>query len=274
MMNYHFHDELSSDAHAPLSEHCVAAAGEVTHVCVTNHAEVMDETGGWRADPAEMIPRFLRGAGDVKSAREAHPDLEIRLGVELEYRPEWREGFEELVAAVPFDFVLGSVHIVDGMNISGGPGVDRFFEGRTQSEAYSAYFRELAEMVEWGGFDVVAHFDLVKRYGHRHYGPYDPADFRDLILPVLGAMAARGIGLEINTSGVDQAPGAPYPEPQILEWARDAGVRVLTIGSDSHRPDRFAAGLAEGRRLARRAGWESFTVFEGRSPAGRIEVGP
>lgn len=277
MINYHFHDEFSSDGTGSLALHCAAAmeagaADTDIRICVTNHAEAMDVNGVWHADPEEMIARFRRNAAAVRVVGARFPEIELRFGVELEYRKEWLPAYEKLLSALPFDFVLGSVHLVDGLNISGGADVDPFFLARSQDEAYEAYFREVAELVEWGEFDVVAHFDLIKRYGHRHYGHYVARRYRGLIEPILGEMARRGIGLEINTSGVFQAPGAPYPEAEILEWARQVGVEFLTLGSDSHAPDQFAGGLAEGRQLAADTGWREFTVYEGRRPTRRIEV--
>ena len=79
-------------------------------------------------------------------------------------------------------------------------------------------------------------------------------------------MAARGIGIEVNTSGVDQAPGHPYPEVDILAWAREAGVPFLTVGTDSHSPDRFSQGLREGVEAVGRAGWSEIALFEARRP--------
>ena len=272
MINFHFHDDRSSDGTGALLRHCEAAVGaEVREICVTNHAEVMGPDGSWRADFEEMRDRFLEIGETIRGAQRHFPELRIRLGIELEYRPEWTDAFDRLTEDVPFDFVLGSVHIVDGFNISGGTHRDLFFAGRTQGEAYGRYFREIEAMVEWGGFDVVSHYDLITRYGHRHYGSYEPARHRDVIQPVLEKMASRGLGLEINTSGV-VGPGAPYPARDILVWARETGVPALTIGTDSHRPDTFAVGLAEGVLLAREAGWIEFTLYEGREPAATVSL--
>jgi histidinol-phosphatase (PHP family) len=272
VINFHFHDDGSSDGQAPLPRHCEAAvAAGVIEICVTNHAEILGPDGSWQADLGEMRARFLSVGESVREARRQFPELGVRLGIELEYRPEWTDAFDRLTHEVPFDFVLGSVHMVEGHNVSGGSSKDLFFEGRTQKNAYSAYFRELDAMVEWGGFDVVAHFDLVKRFGHRHYGPYEPHAYRRVIQPVLDKMAARGLGIEINTSGVT-GPGVPYPEREILSWARQAGVPTLTLGTDSHRPETFADGLAEGALLAKAAGWEELTLYEGRKPARAIAV--
>lgn len=272
MINCHFHDNRSSDGVAPLVRHCeTAVAAGIRHVCVTNHAEVMGSNGAWTVDLSEMRDRFLAVRESVLECRDRFSGLDVRFGIELEYRHEWTEAFDRLTKEIPFDFVLGSVHRVEGFNVSGGPDTDRFFEGRSQDAAYSSYFREVANMVEWGGFDAVGHFDLVKRYGYQHYGGYEPERFRAVIQPVLDRMADRRIGIEINTSGVF-GPGSPYPGQQILEWARETGVPALTMGTDSHEPHVFSHGLPEGIALARAAGWSEFTVFERRQPDIRIPI--
>ena len=264
--NYHFHDDASSDGQAPLAEHCDAAeAAGLSVVCVTNHVERMLSSGEWVVELEEALERFT--AEGEAAAREdaARPDLDVRLGAEFEYRPEWTDDLDRLAERMPFDFVLGSVHVVEGLNVSGGPEVDDYFDGRNLEEAYGPYFDAVEEMVAWGGFDAVAHFDLVKRYGHDHYGAYDPRTFEERIRSILDAMADAGIGIEVNASGLAQAPAAPYPSETVLAWARQAGVPFLTVGTDSHRPEDLAAGLEEAVETARRAGWSELAVLEDRS---------
>ncbi len=266
-VNYHFHDRASSDGWGRLEEHCEAArTAGVSELCVTNHVEVLGPDREWRVELDEAVARFQRVAADLGAARERYPELELRLGAEFEYRREWIPALERLREAVPFDLVIGSVHLVDGWNVSGGDEVDRYFEGRSVMEAYGRYFEEVTEMIEWGGFDVIGHLDLVKRYGHRHYGGYRPGDFEDSIRAALAAAAADGIGLEVNASGCFQAPGRPYPEPEILEWAREEGVEILTVGNDSHRPADMGRGLSAATDTARQAGWSELCLFEGRRP--------
>lgn len=267
-VNYHFHDDASSDGRAPLAEHCDAAeAAGLTAVCVTNHVETMLPSGRWVVELDEAVERFSAEGRSAAQEDAARPDLDVRLGAEFEYRPEWTDDLDRLAERVPFDFVLGSVHLVDGLNVSGGPEVDDYFDGRSLEEAYAPYFDALAEMVEWGGFDAVAHFDLVKRYGHDHFGAYDPGRFEDRIRGVLAAMADAGVGIEVNASGLAQAPAAPYPSERILAWAREEGVPFLTAGTDSHRPEDLATGLEEAVDSARRGGWRELAVLEDRRVA-------
>lgn len=263
--NYHFHDDASSDGRAALAEHCDAAeAAGLTAVCVTNHVERMLPSGRWVVELEEAVERFSSEGEAAAREDAARPGMDVRLGAEFEYRPEWTDDLDRLAERVPFDFVLGSVHVVQGLNVSGGPEVEDYFDGRSLEEAYGPYFDALEEMVAWGGFDAVAHFDLVKRYGHEHYGSYDPRRFEGRIRPVLDAMADAGIGIEVNASGLAQAPAAPYPSESVLAWAREAGVPFLTAGTDSHRPEDLAAGLDEAVGVARRAGWRELAVLADR----------
>ncbi len=264
-LNYHVHDRYSSDARGT-AEEVVRRAAELgfEEICLTNHVEVLTPEGEWEIDFVEARERFERLAREIAAVRSAFPHLRILLGAELEYRPEWIESLERLTASIEFDFLLGSVHVVDGHNISGGAAAVEYFKGKDLSEAYGRYFAVLEEMVKWGGFDVVAHFDLIKRFGAKVYGPYAAEDFASQIEAILQRMARRGIGLEVNTSGVVQPPGEPYPGAPILSMAKKAGINTITIGTDSHVPERLDQGWEAGCRLLLEAGWTHLATFDRR----------
>lgn len=274
-VNCHAHDDASSDGAAPLAEHARAArrAG-LRHLCTTNHVEVLADDGSWSVRLDEAVPRFRAEVAAGEILRREMPELDVRVGAEFEYRPGWTDDLDTLAGEVELDLVIGSVHVVDGLNVSGGEEPDRYFASRSREAAYRGYFETVAEMVEWGGFDVVGHFDLVARYGHSHHGPYDPAAHEDLIRAILGQMARRELGIEVNTSGVAQAPGVPYPRPEILAWARDEGVPYLTLGADSHVPAHVARGLEAGAAAAREAGWEEVAVPVERRPHTFLPLSP
>ena len=77
--------------------------------------------------------------------------------------------------------------------------------------------------------------------------------------PKLGS----GVALEISTAGLRKPVGELYPDPALL-----AG-RPITLGSDAHAPELVGEGFEHALELARSAGYETVTVFEGR--AGRQE---
>ena len=264
-VNYHLHNWYSSDGRGSTEEVCEAAIDlGFEEICLPNHVEVLsEEAGDWVVDLVEARERFEQLQHEIERLQPDYPQLRILLGAEFEYRPEWVETLDALVDSVDFDFVIGSVHVVDGQQVSTGSG-SGYFKDRDIDETYGRYFETLGELVDWGGFDVVGHFDLVKRFGARRYGPYEVKAFESQIRAVLEKMVEKGLGLEVNTSGVVQAPAEPYPGPGVLQLAKQAHVATLTIGTDSHVPTSFEQGWETGLQLLRDAGFNELTLFSHR----------
>ncbi len=264
-VNYHLHNQYSSDGRGSTDEVCqVAFDLGFDEICFTNHAEVLSaETGDWVLDLVDARQRYEQLQHEIERLQPEYPDMRILLGAELEYRPQWVETLDALVDSVDFDLIIGSVHVVDDHQISGGS-AGSYFKQRDVSDAYGRYFEVLDEMVEWGGFDVVGHFDMVKRFGAKYYGAFDSKPFESHIRAVLEKLVIKGIGLEVNTSGVVQPPAEPYPGLGILKLAKEAHVATVTIGSDSHVPTSFEQGLDVGERTLVSAGFSEITLFSHR----------
>jgi len=234
-------------------------------ICFTNHAERLDdETGDWVLDLVEARERFELLQHEIERLQPEHPELRILLGCELEYRPEWVEALDALVESVDFDLVIGSVHVVGDQQISGGYGVAKYFKDRDVSEAYGRYFESVEEAVDWGNFDVLGHLDLVKRFGVKYYGGFEVKPFVSQVRGILEKLVSKGLGLEVNTSGVVQAPGEPYPGLEVMKLAKAAHVATVTIGTDSHVPASFDQGWEDGQALLRHAGFNEITLFSHR----------
>lgn len=265
-INYHLHNQYSSDGRGTTEEVCESAIESgFQEICLTNHAEVLDsDTSDWVVDLVEARERFEQLQQEIEILQPTYPELRILLGVEVEFRPEWVESLDALIGSVDFDLVLGSVHVVDGHQISGGVNIGSYFREHDELAAYERYFEVVEEMVEWGAFDVVSHLDLVKRFAVKHFGPFNPRPLESRIRPLLREIAERGLGIEVNTSGVVQAPGEPYPCLEVLRWAKEAGIATVTIGTDSHVPPSIDQGWDIGDRLLRQAGFTELTLFSHR----------
>ncbi len=200
---------------------------------------------------------------EIERLQPEYPELRILLGGELEYRPDWVEALDALVDSVDFDLVIGSVHVVGGQQISGGYGVASYFKIRRVG-GLRPLLPSVEEAVDWGNFDVLGHFDLVKRFGVKYYGAFDVQPFASQVRGILDKLVAKGLGLEVNTSGVVQTPGEPYPGLGVLKLAKAAHVATVTIGTDSHVPSSFDQGWEEGEALLRRADFTEITLFSHR----------
>jgi histidinol-phosphatase (PHP family) len=220
-------------------------------------------------DPRDQDYGFLdlkRYEQEIERARSQALGVQLRKGVEIAYQSSRQDEIRSWLDQGTFDYVVLSVHLVDyddGWAIVSEPGTTgAYFAGHSARQSYLPYFEELLRAAGSGLGQVLGHLDLVKRYGVTHYGPFDPAGLKDEIRPILAAAVEHGVGLEINTSGLRQSPGEPYPGLTLLRWYRELGGEILTVGSDAHHVDDLGAGRAEALTMAREAGFRAIATYE------------
>jgi len=197
--------------------------------------------------------------GAVLEAKEA--GLPVKLGLEVDYVGVRQAELASMLAPYPFDFLLGSVHYVDGEAVDQQPGI---WAGRTIDEVWDLYAGAVCELASSGAVDVLAHVDLAKIFGQRP----DPVRAAELHERLGQAIAAAGVGVEISTAGLRKPVGELYPDYGLLRACREHGVPV-TLASDAHVPGLVGQDFDEALELAGDAGCETVTVFEAR--AGRQE---
>jgi len=88
----------------------------------------------------------------------------------------------------------------------------------------------------------------------------------DAVRAILRRLIERGIGLEVNTSGLRSPAGEPCPGPTVLRWYRELGGELLTVGSDAHDPARVGQGVDLACGLAERAGFAQLTRYHRLGP--------
>jgi histidinol-phosphatase (PHP family) len=136
---------------------------------------------------------------------------------------------------------------VGGLSIDSAP--DRGIWAETPvDQVWRRYLAALAELAGSGHVDVLAHPDLAKIFGRR---PDDPPEYPPL----------DGVALEISTAGLHKPVGELYPDLELLEAMR----LPITLASDAHVPANVGRDFDRALELARAAGYETVTVFEGRT---------
>jgi len=152
-----------------------------------------DEFDDWRMLRSEF-PDYL---AKVEAARDGVPEMEIRLGLEIDYLQDGRAWIEELSAMAEFDYLIGSVHyIAPGWDIDNPKWIGRWTSELEVEEIWSAYWVIYTECARSGLFDFIAHPDLPKKFGHRPAG-----DLRRFYEPAIEAALASDTAIEINTAG-------------------------------------------------------------------------
>jgi histidinol-phosphatase (PHP family) len=208
------------------------------------------------------IPWMVERCGDdldeyVDAVLEAkRRGLPVKLGLEVDYFPGIERELAELLEPYPWDYLLGSVHFVDGFPVDQQPGLtDKLPAG----EAWRRYFVWLRNAARSGLFDALAHPDLVKIFGVRatdeetHYLHVETAD----------AIEAAGVCVEVSAAGLHRQVGELYPDRALLELCHDRGVPI-TLASDAHRPEHVGRDVHRAATLARDVGYENVTVFDRR----------
>jgi histidinol-phosphatase (PHP family) len=258
-LDSHLHTVRSPDANALLDAYCVLALERgIAELAITDHVD-FDPTM-----PAYGFSSYLDRERDVREAAERWADrgLAIRFGIEVTYERRLEEEIRGWLARHPHDYVIGSVHISE-VSPYKASNVRSFVSSHSLPEIVEPYFDEVIGAAASGLFDTIGHMDFMKRYLVPHVMPAQLAAAPELYEPVLRAMVESGTALEVNASGLRQQARETYPAPHIVARYRELGGRHVTVGSDAHRTEWFAYGLAEAYRQVVGAGFEALAFRRG-----------
>ncbi len=160
----------------------------------------------------------------------------VKLGVEIGLRKSARELNKNFIAQVDFDMVIGSIHVVDDIDIYN---VD-FYADKDKLTAYRKYFAVMVEEVAVADFDVLGHIDYICRAATYDNPEIDYATFKTEIDAVLKIIVERGKILELNTRRLDKILGLKELVPIYTQY-KNLGGKYITIGSDAHKVEAIGA---------------------------------
>lgn len=229
MFDFHIHSWVSFDGHDSGEAMARAAldAG-LKEICFTDHLDY---------DPLGKmgILAFDTETYNAEYDRLEFPGLTIRRGCEFGMTPDNAAQLQQDLLRRPFDFVLGSIHFVDDLDVY----FEEYWAGKTVFQAERRYLEATLETLQvHDRFDVLAHLTYIAKT-HCHPCPQPVAyhAHREIIDEILKCLAANGKGLEINTSGVDRC-GDYLPTWDMVLRFQELGGEIVTVGSDAHRCNR------------------------------------
>jgi histidinol-phosphatase (PHP family) len=193
----------------------------------------------------EELPGYV---AEVEKLRAAYPGISIKLGIEADYIPGCEDELKRILDAHPFDYVLGSVHFIDGWGFDNPAYIDRYRHCDIDV-LYRRYFQLLQQAAGSGLFNVMAHPDLVKKFGYR-----PRAGLEKLYEETARVFAETGVCVEINTAGLRAPVEEIYPSFGFLQVCRNYGVPVTT-GSDAHVPEQVGYQFDKALELITKLGY-------------------
>ncbi len=246
-----------SHCHTTLCKHAFGTTDEYAEAAITRNFKGITFTchcplpDGFSANVRMAPEQFDEYLERVYATRDKFAGrLDVRLGLESDFYPGVEPWLEKLHARVPLSHVLGSIHyqVMDYRR--------RFYTGEIFSYQ-QLYYDHLALSAESGLFDTLAHPDLIK---NESPADWDFEQMRPFIERSLDRIAATGVAMELNTSGVQKALPEMNPSPSQLLLMRERNIPVV-IGADAHVAKRVGDGYIKALNLLLEAGYEEVSWF-------------
>lgn len=240
MFDFHMHSRVSFDGRADAKDMVAAAeAAGLREICFTDHIDY---------DPFAEKQIMLFDPTVYRSTYDGlHSDtVKIRRGMELGLLPGNREQLLPHVQDYPYDFIIGSVHLAEGLDIYYPP----YWEGKTQEQAERRYLEEILTCVQQhSDFHVLGHLTYItKAWANPAKRPVSYEQNREVTDEILRTLVSKGKGLEVNTSGV-KCSGDFLPTEAYLRRFRELGGEIVTVGSDAHDAGRVGEHCLRACRL-------------------------
>ncbi len=251
----HMHTAFSADSETNPEEMIKSAAAKgLSAVCITDHEDIdfPDKEKNWTFD----VKPYFECLEDLKERYRRKIDL--RIGVEIGLQPHLGDQYHDYTRQNPFDFVIGSVHVVGSRD----PYYKEFYENRSDVAAYEETFLETYEDIQKvNDFDVLGHLDYVTRYGIHKEKEYSYRRFADIIDQILRYLIEHGKGIELNTAGLKYGLPYAHPHTDVLKRYRELGGEIISIGSDAHKPEHVAYDFYKVPELLKSCGFRYYTEF-------------
>lgn len=192
----------------------------------------------------------------IRGLQEETP-VSLRIGLEVDHKP----GGDSLglLKDYPFDYLIGSVHEIDGFLFDHPDYIDVYKEW-DNDQLYAAYFEQLEDLIRCGCYDIVGHFDLIKVFGTRPKKSILPA-----VTDLLQLIKEKDLVVEVNTSGKYKPVNEKYPSDDILSLCRSLDIPI-TLGSDAHMPSHVGRDLADEAEVLVEMGFREIVTFRERKP--------
>lgn len=258
----HMHSSFSADSDTPTEDMIRRSiALGLEGICFTEH---LDPDYPPTPDDLEFsldLPAYYKRLMELK---EAYKDqISIRFGIEIGLQLHLGEYFHNLLRKYPFDFVIGSSHLVHGAD----PYYPEFFQGREEEQAYREYFESIPENLSaFDEVDTYGHLDYIVRYGPNQNRFYSYKKYQDILEAILKKLIEKNVGLEVNTGGYHYGLGEPNPCTAIIRRYKELGGEIITIGADAHAPEKIGYDFDRAAQVLKEYGFEYYTVFKERKP--------
>ncbi|MDM5187703.1 histidinol phosphate phosphatase domain-containing protein [Bacillus sp. DX4.1] len=204
------------------------------------------------------IHNFTRAIQEAKE-RWAKQGVILRLGIEADYFIGGERELQELLALGDWDYVIGSVHFIDGWGFD-NPDTKAYFEEHQLHTLYHTFFTTVEKAVRSKLFDIVAHLDNIKVFNYR----LDENIQLPYYETIARALVETNTATEINAGLYYRYPVQEMcPSPLYLHVLAQYQVPI-TLSSDAHYPNDLGNYVEDNVEILRNHSVSHVATFEKR----------
>lgn len=263
MFDCHIHSKFSLDSSIEAVDACETALRlGLEGIAFTDHLDIDYSVieGTLEID----YNQYFSQISAIKANYEGR--LTVLKSIEVGIQPHVIEESLKIVQSCNFDYVLASVHIIDGIDPSECDYYD-YYKDRLKQEAYERYLREIFYMItNYDNFDMVGHFEYIIRYAHYVDRSIRYADHSDVFDCILKELIRQGHGFEVNTGTYKDIAARVEYDTEVLKRYRELGGELVCLGSDAHVTDHIGLRFDYFAQLIRDAGFKYTVHYEDRKP--------
>ena len=253
VIDYHMHTHFSGDSEANPREHVLKAIEmNLDEICFTDHRDFDYTIDSFELD----VENYYQ---EIQSLKEEFKDqIKIKWGIEMGLDLDHQEEIENLIQQYPFDFVIGSNHLIHQKEFY----YCEFFKGKTKEQAHREFFEETLKCVKaFDCFNVLGHLDYIVRYGPYEDKTVDHQKYQDIIDEIFKTLIQKGKGIEVNTSGYRDLKTCGFPNFEQVQRYYDLEGRIITIGTDSHTSERVGENCLNVAKKYQEIGFDDVSTF-------------
>lgn len=164
-----------------------------------------------------------------------------------------------------YDYLIGSVHYlkVDGEFVGFDESsntvrevIDTYFD-RDGMKYAKAYYQTLAQLPNYGDFDIIGHFDLITKHSDsKKFFDDRSEEYRGLVIEAADALRGKIPLFEVNTGAIARGYRiTPYPMMYVIKELKNMGFGVC-ITSDCHNMDYIDCAFKESEELLKACGFK------------------
>ena len=254
-IDYHMHTRFSGDSEADPREHVIQAIKMgLDEICFTDHRDF--------DYPIDVFDLDVEGYYQTIMAlkKEFADKIIIKWGIEIGLDMNHQLEINNLINQYPFDFVIGSIHVIDHTEFYYGD----FFKNLNKEQAHQAFFEETLRCVKnFDCFNGLGHLDYIMRYGPYEDKKVEHKKYQNIIDEIFKNLIIKNKGIEVNTSGYAVNQTCGFPNFEQVQRYYDLGGRIITIGTDSHTSDRVGQYVNDVKENLIKIGFEDVSTFTG-----------